>query len=125
MALYPTCQHSICNIEFIHGCYTISVVYQSMHCLFMSCVKYMVKTDDSSTDVSSWCFRACPIPLLVHPKGGSPGGARVVISYTAVVLDMRDPVDMTVLHGVTRVDGRWSHARPCPSFVVHHVRVFS
>ena len=29
---------------------------------------------------------------------------------------MRDPLDMTVLHGVTGVDGRWR--QPCPSGVI-------
>ena len=36
-------------------------------------------------DIGSLCFRACRIILPVHPKGGGPGGARVVTSYAAMV----------------------------------------
>ena len=46
----------------------------------------MVRPNDSGTDVGSLCFRACSSILLVHPKGGRPGDARVVTSYTGVVL---------------------------------------
>ena len=53
------------------------------------------------------CFRVCSSVLLVHPKGGRPGGTRVVTSYMSVVLRYADPSDMTMLHGVTGVDGRW------------------
>ena len=86
MALYSICQHSIHNIEFCHGCYAISIVYQSMLWLFMSYAKDMVRPDDLGTDISSSCFRARSSILLVHPKGGRPGDARVVTSYTGVVV---------------------------------------
>jgi len=46
IALYSTCQHSIHNIEFHHGCYAILIIYQSMLSLFMSCVMNMVRLDD-------------------------------------------------------------------------------
>ena len=65
---------------------TISIVYQSILWLFMSCATDMVRPDDSGTDVGSLCFRACSSILLVHPKGGRPGDTRVVTSYTSVVL---------------------------------------
>ena len=67
----------------------------------------MVRPDDLGTDIGSLCFRACSSVLLIHPKGGRPGGTRVVTSYTSVVLGYADPSDMTVLHSVTGVDGRW------------------
>ena len=86
MALYLTCQTSIHNIEFCHGCFTILIVYQSMLSSFMSYATNLVRLDDSGTDRGSLCFRACSSVLLVHPKGGRPGDTRVVISYTSVVL---------------------------------------
>ena len=52
----------------------------------MSCVTSMVRPDDPGTDIGSLCFRACSSVLFVHPKGGRPGGTRVVTSYTSVVL---------------------------------------
>ena len=86
MALYSICQHSIHNIELCHGCYAISIVYQSMLYLIMSYAKDMVRPDDLGTDVGLFCFRACSSVLLVHPKSGRPEDARVVTSYTSVVL---------------------------------------
>ena len=86
MALYSICQHSIHNIELCHGCYAISIVYQSMLWLIMNYAKDMVRLDDLGTDVGSLCFRACSSVLLVHLKGGRLGDARVVTSYTSVVL---------------------------------------
>ena len=52
----------------------------------MSYAKVLVRPDDPGTDRGSMCFRACSSVLLVHPKGGRPGGTRVVTSYTSVVL---------------------------------------
>ena len=54
--------------------------------LFISCATDMVRPDDLGTDIGSLCFRAYSSVLLVHPKGGRPGGTRVVTSYTSVVL---------------------------------------
>ena len=86
MALYSTCQTSIHNIEFCHGCFTILIVYQSMVRSFISYATILVRPDDPGTDRGSLCFRACSSILLVHPKGGRPGDTRVVTSYTSVVL---------------------------------------
>ena len=86
MALYLTCQTSIHNIEFCHGCFTILIVYQSMLSSFISYATILVRPDDPGTDRGSLCFRACSSVLLVHPNGGRPRGTRVVTSYTSVVL---------------------------------------
>ena len=86
IALYPTCQVSIHNIEMCHGCFTILIVYQSMLSSFISYATVLVRPDDPGTDRGSLCFRACSSVLLVHPKGGRPGGTRVVTSYMSVVL---------------------------------------
>ena len=86
MALYSFCQYSIHNIEFVHGCYAILIVHQSMLMFIMSCVMSMVRPDDQGLDNGSLCFRACSSALLGHPMGGSPRGIRVVTSYMSVVL---------------------------------------
>ena len=74
------------NIEFWHGWFTILIVYQSMLSSFMSYATVLVRPDDPGMDRGSLCFRACSSVLLVHLKGGRPGDARVVTSYTSVVL---------------------------------------
>ena len=86
MALYPICQTSIHNIEFCHGCFTILIVYQSMLSSFISYATVLVRPDEPGTDRGLLCFRVCSRVLLVHPKGGRPGGTRVVTSYMSVVL---------------------------------------
>jgi len=53
---------------------------------FVSCVTSMVRPDDTGTNIGSLCFQACSSVLLVHPKAGRPGDARVETSYTGVVL---------------------------------------
>ena len=53
---------------------------------YISYAIVLVRPDDPGTDRGSLCFRACSSVLLVHPKGGRPGGTRVVTSYTSVVL---------------------------------------
>ena len=86
MALYPTCQTSIHNIEFCHGSFTILIVYQSMLRSFISYATVLVRPDDPGTNIGSLWFRACSSVLLVHPKGGRPGDAWVVTSYMGMVL---------------------------------------
>ena len=87
MALYPICQTFIHNIELCHDCLTILIVYQYMLRSFISYATVLVRPDDPGTDRGSLCFRACSSILLVHPKGERPGDARVVTSYTRVVLE--------------------------------------
>jgi hypothetical protein len=52
----------------------------------MSCMTNMVRPDDLDMDNGSLCFRACSSVLLVHAKGWRPEDARVVTSYTGMVL---------------------------------------
>ena len=52
----------------------------------MCYAKVLVRPYDPSMDRGSLYFRACSSVLLVHPKGGRPEDARVVTSYTSVVL---------------------------------------
>jgi hypothetical protein len=46
---------------------------------------YAIRPGELSKDIGSLCLWAYLSTLLVHPKGGRPGGARVVTSYTGVV----------------------------------------
>ena len=55
-------------------------IYQSMLRSFISYATVLVRPDDLGTDRGSLCFWACSSVLLVHPKGGRPGGTRVVTS---------------------------------------------
>ena len=64
----------------------ILIVYKSMLSSFMNCAMDLVRPDDPGTDRGSLCLRACSSVLLVHLKGGRPGGTKVVTSYTSVVL---------------------------------------
>jgi hypothetical protein len=86
MALYSTHQYSIHNAELSHGCHAILIVYHAMPCSFISYALYMLRPGVLSKDIGSLCLTACLTALLVHPKGGRPGRARVVTSYTGVVL---------------------------------------
>jgi hypothetical protein len=85
MALYSTCQYSI-HKELSQGCYAILIVYHAMPSSSISYALYVVRLDVLSKDISSLCLWACLSTLLVHPKGGRPGGTRVVTSYTGMVL---------------------------------------
>ena len=74
--------------------------------------------NDPGTDRGSLCFRACSSVLLVLPKGWRPGDARVVTSYTSVVLGYAGSIRYDRAPGV---DGRWR--QPCPSGVTAVLRL--
>ena len=64
----------------------------------------MLRLDDLGKDIGLLCFRACLSILPVHPKGGRPGGARVVTSYVGMVPGY---AGFFGYDGVTGVDRRW------------------
>ena len=78
----------------------------------------MVRPDNPGMDISSLCFRTDSSVLLVHPKGGRPGDARVVTSYTSVVLGYAGSIRYDRAPGV---DSRWR--QPCPSGVIAMLRL--
>jgi hypothetical protein len=84
MALYLTCQYLIHNTEFSHSSYAILIVYHTMPFSFVSYAIYVVRTDELSKNVGSLRLRTYLSVLVVHPKSGRPGDARVVTSYTGV-----------------------------------------
>ena len=73
----------------------------------MRCVTSMVRPDVWGLDNSSLCFRVCSSALLGHPKGGRPGGLRVVTSYTSVVLGYAGSFGYDRAPWCDWVDGRW------------------
>ena len=107
MALYSSYMYYIHKIEFICGCYVILIVYHTMPHFIISYAKYVVRPDDPSKDISLLCFRACSSSLLVHPKGGRPGGARVVTSYMGVVLGYAGSYGYDHAPRSSGVGGRW------------------
>ena len=109
MALYSDFRYAI-HIEFVLGYLAMFVACLALICVLSSYSSCLLRPDDLGKDIGSLCFRACLSILPIHPKGGGPGGARVVTSYTGMVPGydcMRDPSDMMVLHGLTGVDRRW------------------
>ena len=84
MALYPDCCYAF-HIDLVHGYLAILIACFAMIYLSISYLSCLLRPDDLSKDVGSVCFRAYLSVLLVHPKGGRPGGAGVVTSYTDVV----------------------------------------
>ena len=84
MALYSDFRYAI-YIEFVLGYLAMFVACLAFICALPSYSSYMLRTDDLGKDIGSLCFRACLSILPVHPKGGGPGGARVVTSYADMV----------------------------------------
>ena len=60
------------------ACLALVNVYPS----YSSC---MLRPNDMGKDISLLCFRAYLSILPVHPKGGEPGGAKLVTSYVGMV----------------------------------------
>ena len=54
-------------------------------CALSSYTSCLLRLDDLGKDIGSLCFRAYLRILLAHPKGGGPGGAKVVTSYAGMV----------------------------------------
>ena len=73
----------------------------------MSCVTNMVRPDDPGMDIGLLCFKSCSSVLLVHLKGGRPGDARVVTSYTGVVLEYAGSFGYDCAPRCDWVDSKW------------------
>ena len=82
MALYSNFRYAI---EFVHGYLAMFVACLALICALPSYSSCMLRPNDLGKDISLLCFRACLSILPVHPKGGGPGGARVVTSYAGMV----------------------------------------
>ena len=106
MALYSDFLYAI-HIEFVLGYLAMLVACLALICASSSYSRCLLRPDDLGKDIGSLYFRAFLSILHVHPKGGGPGGARVVTSYAGMGPGMRDPSDMMMLHGVIGVNRRW------------------
>ena len=84
MALYSDIHYAIYK-EFVHGYLAMFLAYLAMIYSSSSCISCLLRPDDLGKDIGSLCFRDCLSILPVHPKGGGPGGARVVTSYAGMV----------------------------------------
>ena len=82
----------------------LALIYASSS--YSSC---LLRLDDLGKDIGSLCFWAYLSILPVHPKGGGPGGAKVVTSYVVMVPGYAGSLgyDGVELHGLTRVARRW------------------
>ena len=84
MALYSDFRYAI-HIEFVLVYLAMFVACLALISALPSFSSCMLRPDDLSKDIGPLCFRACLSILPVHPKGGGPGGARVVTSYAGMV----------------------------------------
>ena len=84
MALYSDSHYAI-HKEFILGYLAMLLACLAKFCSYSSCISCLLRPDDLGKDIGSLCFRAFLSILPVHPKGGGPGGARVVTSYAGMV----------------------------------------
>ena len=84
MALYSDFLYAN-HSEFVLGYLAMFVAYLALISVYPSYSSCMLRPDDLGKDIGSLCFRACLSILPVHPKGGGPGGARVVTSYAGML----------------------------------------
>ena len=84
MALYSDFRYAI-HIEFILGYLAMFVAYLALIYALSSYTSCLLRPDDLGKDIDSLCFRAYLSILLVHPKSGGLGGAKVVTSYVGMV----------------------------------------
>ena len=84
MALYFDSRDAI-HTEFVLGYLAMFLACLDLICALSSYTSCLLRPDDLGKDIGSLSFWACLSILPVHPKGGGPGGARVVISYAGMV----------------------------------------
>ena len=84
MALYPDFRYAI-HIEFVLVYLAMFVACLALICALSSYTSCLLRPDDLGKDIGSLCFQAYLSILPVHPKGGGPGGARVMTSYAGMV----------------------------------------
>ena len=84
MALYSDYRYAI-HKEFVLGYLAIFLACLASIYALSSYSSCLLRPDDLGKDISSLWFRACLSILPIHPKGGGPGGARVVTSYAGMV----------------------------------------
>jgi hypothetical protein len=86
MALYSDFCYAI-HIEFVLGYLAMFLACLVLICALSSYTSGLLRPDDLGKDIGSLSFRAYLSILPIHPKGGGPGGAKVVTSYACMVLE--------------------------------------
>ena len=84
MALYSDFLY-INHSEFVLGYLAMFLACLALIYALPSYSSCMLRPNDLGKDIGLLCFRACLSILPIHPKGGGPGGARVVTSYAGMV----------------------------------------
>ena len=84
MALYSDF-HYIIHIKFVLSYLALFLACLALINALSSYSSSLLRPDDLGKDIGSLCFRACLSILPIHPKGGGPGGSRVVTSYAGMV----------------------------------------
>ena len=77
MALYSDIHYAI-HTEFVFGYLAMFLACFALIYALLSYTSCLLRPDHLGKDIGSLCFRDCFSILPVHPKGGGPGGARVV-----------------------------------------------
>jgi hypothetical protein len=120
MAFYSTYWYSIYEMEYY--LYVTLVICCIMLCLYPSYIMCEDRLVDLSHDIGSLCLQACSSSLLVHPKGGRPGGARVVIFCMGMVLGYDKNLQIWLCPTVLR--GRPQVVTALSFLELPHVRVW-
>ena len=84
MALYSDIRYVI-HTELILGYLAMFLACLALISASSSYNSCLLRSDDLDKDIGSLCFRTCLSILPVHPKGGGPGGAKIVTSYAGMV----------------------------------------
>jgi hypothetical protein len=84
MALYSDIHYAI-HTEFVLGYLAMFLACLALIYALSSYTSCLLRPDDLGKDIDSLCFRAYLNILSVHPKGGVPGGAKVVTTYAGMV----------------------------------------
>ena len=84
MALYSDFSYAI-HIEFVLDYLAMFLACLALIYALSSYTSCLLRPDDLGKDIDLLCFQAHLSILHVHPKGGGPGGAKVVTSYAGMV----------------------------------------
>ena len=106
MALYSDCRYAI-HSEFVHGYLAMFLACFAMIYASSSCISCLLRPDYLGKDIGSLCFWTFLSILPVHPKGGEPGGAKVVTSYAGTMPGYAGSLGYDDALGLTGVDREW------------------
>ena len=106
MALYSDIRYAIYT-EFVLGYLDMFLACLALIYALSSYTSCLLRPDDLGKDISLLCFQAYLSILPIHPKGGGPGGARVVTSYAGMVPGYAGSLGYDGAPRLDWVDRRW------------------